>query len=481
MSSNNGKFLDGNVTQINGATIGDPESASVTDIFGAIYIDRVVNEGNSHLHPSDWKRYRDDGWDIEEDCDENQIYQFTEYLNDAVLKDKIRFQPVVKESGLEFLDVKVHLRNGYLTPEIYSKETDSHEYLHPTSAHPPTVSGNNPYSVALRVRRNCSDREPGDSLFVKNLIQYKAYLLHSGYDEETIDNHFIRVAKVGRKPTLKPENRRNRNKNKKRRVYNFITSWDPMFPNIGKAIKKFAKILEEDEDCREVFPEGCFRIAYKRGHKNLKEMIAPSSFAFASHGDIKQRNHRDEIGYCKKCNKCGRSNRGRKRENDLNNCSVMEEGETFYSTVTKERYKIRQEIDCRSKNIIYLVSCRKCPMQGVGQRENFQARVSNYISHIFKRKRTCGIVKHFMETGGHSVNDFRIMAIVQLENPPRSKADLKKRLIEFEGYWQIKLQTIEPYGMNTILEYLEAKKRGEGRSFLPGQISGSSGSWAQIE
>ena len=196
------------------------------------------------------------GWNIEEDCDENQIYQFTEYLNDAVLKDKIRFQPVVKESGLEFLDVKVDLRNDYLTLEIYSKETDSHEYLHPTSAHQSTVSGNNPYSVALRVRRNCSDREPGDSLFVKNLIQYKAYLLHSGYDEETIDNHFIRVAKMGRKPTLKPENRRNRNKNKKRRVYNFVTSWDPMFPNIGKAIKKFAKKSEEDEGCREVFQKG---------------------------------------------------------------------------------------------------------------------------------------------------------------------------------------------------------------------------------
>ena len=133
-----------------------------------------------------------------------------------------------------------------------------HEYLHPTSAHPPTVSRNNPYSVALRVRRNCSDSEPGDSLFVKNLIQYKAYLLHSGYDEETIDKHFIRVAKMGRKSTLKTGNRRNRNRNrnKKRRVYNFITSWDPMFSNIGKAIKRFAKILKEDEDCREVFQKG---------------------------------------------------------------------------------------------------------------------------------------------------------------------------------------------------------------------------------
>ena len=113
---------------------------------------------------------------------------------------------VVKESGLVFLDVTVHLRNGYLTPEIYSKETDSHEYLHPTSAHQPAVSRNNPYSVALIVRRNCSDREPGDSLFVKNLIQYKAYLLHSGYDEEMIDKHFIRVAKIRRKSTLKTGN-----------------------------------------------------------------------------------------------------------------------------------------------------------------------------------------------------------------------------------------------------------------------------------
>ena len=52
------------------------------------------------------------------------------------------------------------------------------------------------------------------------------------------------------------------------------------------------------------------------------------------------------------------------------------------------------------------------------------------------------------------------MGIVQLEKPSRSKADLKKRLTEFEGYWQIKLQTIEPYRMNAILEYIEAEGEG---------------------
>ena len=78
---------------------------------------------------------------------------------------------------------------------------------------------------------------------------------------------------MGKQSTLKTGNRMN--KNRKRRVYNFVTSCDPMFPNIGKAVKKFAKILKEDEDCREVFLEGCFRVAYKWGHKNLKEIIAP--------------------------------------------------------------------------------------------------------------------------------------------------------------------------------------------------------------
>ena len=59
---------------------------------------------------------------------------------------------------------------------------------------------------------------------------------------------------MGRKSTLKTENRMNRDQ--KRRVYNFVTSCDPMFPNIGKAVKKLAKILEKDKDCREVFLKG---------------------------------------------------------------------------------------------------------------------------------------------------------------------------------------------------------------------------------
>ena len=46
MSSNNCQFQDEHYTQINGATIGGPESASTTDIFGAIFLDEpALKEG----------------------------------------------------------------------------------------------------------------------------------------------------------------------------------------------------------------------------------------------------------------------------------------------------------------------------------------------------------------------------------------------------------------------------------------------------
>ena len=149
MSSNNGKFANNFFTQINGTTIGGPESASVTDIFGAIYIDSVAKTGGP-IVPTDWKRYRDDTFNIEEDVEEQELSSFTEYLNSNILKSKIKFTMETSRQELVFLDTRVHLKHGYLIPKIYSKPTDSHEYLNPKSCNPTQVTRNNPYSVALR-------------------------------------------------------------------------------------------------------------------------------------------------------------------------------------------------------------------------------------------------------------------------------------------------------------------------------------------
>ena len=112
MTSNNREFLKRHFTQINGATIGGPASASIMDIFGAVIIDPIPREGGL-LIPVDWKRYRDETWDIEENVDEKDIVQFTEYMSTKVLKEKIKFTLEHSDTELLFLYTKVHLKNGF--------------------------------------------------------------------------------------------------------------------------------------------------------------------------------------------------------------------------------------------------------------------------------------------------------------------------------------------------------------------------------
>ena len=191
-------------------------------------------------------------------------------MNAKVLKDEIKFTLEHSETELVFLNTKVHLKNGFLIPEIYSKQTDSHEYLNPKSSHPPNVVKNIPYSVALRVRRNCSDRIDNDTLFKKNMINYKAYYLNSGYEERHIDRSFIKVAKMKRNTTLRPKRARCNQRAKK---LNFVTTFDPSFPDIAKVIRKFPNILSDDEERKKVFLEGSFRDVYRRGHKTSKNFL----------------------------------------------------------------------------------------------------------------------------------------------------------------------------------------------------------------
>ena len=82
-------------------------------------------------------------------------------------------------------------------------------------------------------------------------------------------------------------------------------------------------------------------------------------------------------------------------------------------------------------------------MQGVGSCKNLAKRASNYISSIERGLPGCKIEQH------HSICDYAVLGIVQLENPPPNPTE---RLQEFEGYW-IKFNTLKQHGMNSIVEY----------------------------
>ena len=58
--------------------------------FGAVYIAEVSRKGDENLQPSDWHRYKDDTWDIEEDCDDENAKRFTDHLNKYIIRSNLR-------------------------------------------------------------------------------------------------------------------------------------------------------------------------------------------------------------------------------------------------------------------------------------------------------------------------------------------------------------------------------------------------------
>ena len=231
-------------------------------------------EQGGNFESLDWKRYRDDTFDVEinELITDEEIKQFTTYLNTNVHEGKIIFEEEINRDDLTILDTKVKMEEGYLGLEIYSKPSDSHKYLNPSTGHPEHVTRSIPYPVGLKIRRNCSDRNVGDRTFTDKLVEYKGYLLDSGYNSQQTDKQFLKVAQIPRKKLLKGRQSKKQNRQEDRDMkINFVVSHDPTFPDIGKTINRHDHILEDDEQCGRLFPKGTFRVCSRRGNRNLKE------------------------------------------------------------------------------------------------------------------------------------------------------------------------------------------------------------------
>ena len=76
------------------------------------------------------------------------------------------------------------------------------------------------------------------------------------------------------------------------------------------------------------------------------------------------------------------------------------------------------------------------------------------------------MVQHFCLIEGHSIADFNITGIAKLMNPPGNPEKKSEILGNFEGYWQIKLKTLEPYDLNDREEFFRTRSGGKRENFL---------------
>ena len=118
----------------------------------------------------------------------------------------------------------------------------------------------------------------------------------------------------------------------------------------------------------------------------------------------------------------------------------------FSNSLASREYDITSNLDCNSKNVIYLVQCKVCNIQYVGSASTkFRLRFNNYLSCSKKYSR-CETVpqmtfhSHFYQPGHSGFSDWQFTLIDQSSDVK----SLRKR----EVFWQEKLNTFMPFGLN---------------------------------
>ena len=115
-------------------------------------------------------------------------------MNNNIYKDKIVFKIESIGDEIKFLDTKVSAMKDHQSKEedqyllilsMYSKDTDTHQYLYPESCHPEHVTRSIPTTIINRCHTNCSDRVKEEfiqrypcaiqSLFIKIWLQKRGH------------------------------------------------------------------------------------------------------------------------------------------------------------------------------------------------------------------------------------------------------------------------------------------------------------------
>ena len=268
--------LDYNIATFNGQTFRQMKGAAMGPKNACEYadcsmdrIDQLVNNPDEPINPSNtrpdfWARLRDDIlmiWTGSID----QLTQFMTWLNGIC--QGLNFTYTHSSEGVEFLDLFVYVADNFIHTKLFSKKSDTHCYLIPTSCHKEHVVKNIPFGVARRVRQNNSE----DTNFEEQRVLYSSHLLKRGYNSEIINDAFNKFSDITKRKDLysvKPHN-----ENKGKGVTPLVMDNNPALPPVSSIIHRHKHLLEKDESLKTIIPSGSFILVKNRTIKVVINMF----------------------------------------------------------------------------------------------------------------------------------------------------------------------------------------------------------------
>ena len=190
---NNFTFMDDYYLQIFGTSMGTRMAPSFTCPFMSRLEQQMLHA--ALCRPWIWWRFIDDVFFIWT-SDEESLHAFTNHINSFLIT--IKFTSEISHQQVNFLDVSIRTEHNTLITDLYTKPTDTHQYLHSTSCHPRHCKNSIAYSQALRLRHICS-YDSDLSCHTQNL---KMHLVSRGHSDKKVQQAFSRARSVPRLSAL---------------------------------------------------------------------------------------------------------------------------------------------------------------------------------------------------------------------------------------------------------------------------------------
>ena len=175
--------------------MGTKTAVSFPNIFMAKIETAVIDQHSTR--PLLWKRYIDDVFSLW-DTNREEINNFIEHANNY--QPTIKFTADISDKEIVFLDTCIYKgarfeKESILDTRTYFKPTETFQYTHFKSCHPPGVKKGFVKGEGLRLLRTNSSEET----FVENIRIFKLRLRARGYPNILIDKTLSEVKFSDRK------------------------------------------------------------------------------------------------------------------------------------------------------------------------------------------------------------------------------------------------------------------------------------------
>ena len=377
-----------------GTAMGSKPAPDYANIFMATIDDKIAQIAENHFEVNPikfFKRFLDDIFIIFKGTN-RKLHSFLNEINKISNSIKFTMEHTTRDkcdecdchdvTSIPFLDTQCQIENNKIIVDLYKKPTDRNMYLLPSSCHPNSITKNIPYSLALRIVRICSKTTTRD----QRLSELREMLLDRDYKASIVDAAIVKAKAVDRSEALK---RVYKPKTTKRPV--FVVRHDPRLPSVAKIVNKHWRTMTQDPYMAEVYPEPPL-VAHSRP-QNIRDKLIRAKLP------SKARKKRVIPGM----HKCKKQN--------CKICPWVVTNKVAKATHTDKVVHLSKEYNCQTSNLVYLVQCKKCKDQYIGEtKHTLEHRFNQHLGYVRRKETDKATGDHFNKKG-HQISDMTITVL----------------------------------------------------------------------